>query len=766
MGKNNYHRNKPVQKPTLKAKAQPIIKEPVKNRQSWILGGILFLFAFLLYSNTFQHEWVLDDFGVLKDNIFVTKGVDGYSDILSHSYRHGSGNFTDDLYRPISQLMFATEWEISPDSPGLSHVVNVLFYAINALLLFLILRKLFPKSNHWIPFIITLLFTAHPIHTEVVANIKSRDEIVSLFFIFLTILSLLKSIESNKLAGKLIFWVLSFILFTLGMFTKESGVTMLAAIPLVYYFFTNAKWKDYVGTILILGLGVGIYFMTKSAVLANGLHKGTFTVSIVDNYFYDADLLTGWATAIMLLGKYLLLLVFPHPLACDYSYSQLPLVTFGNIYAILSLLLYLGLFVYAILNFKRKSPIAFGILFFIITMSITSNLVIRFGSSFGERFLFVPSLGFCIAIVFAIIKLFKIDVSKIGKITSSQKYGFISLITIVALLFSVKTVTRAADWKDQLTLFGKDAQTCPNSAHMKLYHALAIRDLAKSFDDKNKTVTDPVKYQQNIDLYIKGNREAIAELKDAVRIYPQYATAYEQLGLLYDRTGKKLNDPALIDTSETFYLLSLKYVPTTATVNSNLAKIYFEKKEFQKAKIYYLKSIKYDPLFADGYFNLGSNYGMLGQLDSSLYYFKKCTELDPQRASAYYYMGLTYANMNKIDSALAMYDNAIRIDPNDIVVYILKAETLKSLKRYSEALDLLNKATSINTFNPDLFISRGQIFVLTKEYNKAHADFSRAIQINPKLESPYKEQYNLFQLENKPDSMRKYLDMYKNSRSL
>jgi protein O-mannosyl-transferase len=763
MGKNNYYRSKPVQQQAPKKDPQPITNEPVINKRFLILGSLLFLLAFLLYSNTFNHDWVLDDFGVFKDNFFVTKGADGYTDILTHSYRHGSGNFTDDLYRPVSQLMFATEWELSPDNPGLSHVINVLFYAFNAILLFFVLRKLFKKTNIWIPFIISLLYVAHPIHTEVVANIKSRDEIVSFFFTLLTLLTLIKSVEVQTFGYKILMWILSFGLFTLGMFTKESGVTMLAAIPLIYYFFTDAKWKDYIGTIAVLGLGIGIYFMTKSSVLENGLHKGTFTVSIVDNYFYDADLLTGWATAIMLLGKYLLLLVFPHPLACDYSYSQLPLVTFENIWAILSLLFYIGITIYAILNIRKRSPIAFGILFFIVTMSITSNLLVRFGSSFGERFLFVPSLGFCIAIVFAFLQLFKWDASSPQNWNNNQKYGMVAILSIVVLFFSIKTYSRAADWKDQLTLFSKDAQTCPNSAHMKLYHALALRDQAKMYDDKNKVVTDPIKFQKNNDLYIQGNRKAIEELKEAVRIYPQYAMAYEQLGLLHDRTGKKLNDQALIDSAENYYILSLKYVPTTASVNSNLAKIYFERKDYLKAKTYYLKSIKYDPLFADGYFNLGSNYGMLGQLDSSLYYFKKCTELDPKRASAYYYMGLTYANMMKIDSALILYEKAIEIDPNDIVVYLLKAELLKNQRRFSEAIAILDRAVTINSFNPDLYILKGQIYVLTNENRKAHDEFSKAIQINPKLELPYKEQYNLFQKENQPDSMKKYQQMFNNA---
>ena len=759
MGKNKYHHQKPVKKVPVTNKPLLIHKESANNKKKWIFATVAFLFAFLLYSNTFKHSWVLDDYGVFNNNIFVTQGVSGFSDIMTHSYRHGSGNFTDNLYRPVSQLMFATEWELSPDNPGLSHFVNVLFYALNALLLCIILRKLFHQYNQWIPFAITLLYIAHPIHTEVVANIKSRDEIVSFFFVLLTLLLFLQSISSQSITKKMIFWGLSFILFTLGMFTKESGITMLAAFPLIFYFFKKAKIKDYLATFVVLGLSIGIYFVTKNSVLEAGIHKGGFTVAIVDNYFYDADLFTGWATAIMLLGKYVWVLVFPHPLACDYSYNQLPLVTFGNIWAIVSLLFYLGITIYAIFHIRKKSPISFGILFFIITMSITSNLIIRFGSSFGERFLFVPSLGFCIAIVFLLISIFKLNPyeQKLGP--QNSKISLITLFTFVLVLFSFKTISRSSDWKDQMTLFSTDVTSSPNSAHMRLYYALAIRDDAKKYDELNKTETNFVTYQKNNENYIKGNLKAIKELKKAVEIYPKYASAYEQLGLLYERTGKMKNDTKMIDSAESFYLLSLKYVPTTASVNSNVAKIYFERGDIQKAKQYYLKAISYDPLFTDGYFNLGSTYGMLNQYDSSIYYFQKTIELNPKRAPAYYYMGLTFTKINQLDKAYQMFDKAIQIDPKDVLAYILKAETYMKQKNYNEAYQLLNQAATVHAFNPELYILRGQIEVIFKNYDKAHTDFSKAIQINPGIKQSYIEKINLFKLQNQTDSMQKYIQM-------
>lgn len=761
MGKSKYHQAKNVTKQKFKGVDSIVDNEIDSKNYTFLFGAISFIFAFILYANTLQHGWVLDDYSVFKDNIYVTKGVDGYSDILSHTYRYGSGFFTDNLYRPVSQLMFATEWQLSPENPGLSHFVNVLFYALSALLLFLVLRKLFKSVKPWIPLLITLLYIAHPIHTEVVANIKSRDEIVSLFFILITILLVLKSVDKDRFLSKLPYYFSIFVTFTLAMFTKESAITMLAAIPLMLFFFTPAKWKEYLFIVFILGIGIAIYFLTKSSVIADSIHKGEFSASIVDNYFYDADLLTGWATAIMLLGKYLLMLFIPHPLACDYSYSQLPLVTFGNVWTIISLLVYLALIIYVIFNFKKKDPIVFGILFFIITMSPTSNLLIRFGSSFGERFLFLPSLGFSIALIFTLVKLLKLDLRLFPKSLSKNGFIFLGIIGVIILLFSVKTISRAAEWKDQFTLFSKDVETCSQSAHMRLYYGLALRDKAKEFDDKNRNETDIVKFQKNSELFVQENFKAIEQTKKAVEIYPEYATAYEQLGLLYERTGKRIQQKQMIDSAEMFYLQSLKYVPTTASVNSNLAKIYFERGALQEAKNYYLKSIKYDPIFANGYYNLGSTYGMLGQYDSSLYFYQKTLELDPGRAAAYYFMGLTYLQMNNLDSAHIMYDKAIQTDPKDPVAYSLKAKAFMVAKNFPAAIDLIQLGISKHPLHVDFYILRGYIYVQQKEYEKAQADFSSSIQIDPLFKQSYIEKINIFQIQNLPDSVRKYSQLLK-----
>ena len=723
----------------------------VKTKKYRGLGIIIFIVAAALYANTFHHGWVLDDYGSFKLNIYVTAGTNGYHDILTKTYRHGSGFYTDNLYRPLSQLMFATEWQFSPDNPGLYHALSVFYYALACTLLFFFLRRLLKKYNLWIPFFIALLFAAHPIHTEVVANIKSRDEIMCFLFVVLSLYLSLLYVDKQK------FYLLPlvFISFLLAMFSKESAITTLALLPVTLYFFREAKAKDYILTFLMIAIPAAIYLTARHNVLAHYPDSENFTVSVVDNYFYDSDLWEGWATAIMLLGQYLVKLFFPYSLACDYSMKQFPLTSFTDVSTWISLLIHLGLVVYAIFGIKKKKPIAYGILFYIIAMSIFSNLVFRIGSSFAERFLFVPALGFCIAVVFIIFRLLKIDQAD-APVKTPRFAVIATVLTLVFALYAGRTVTRAADWVDQFTLFGKDVKKSDKSAHMRLYWGLALRDKGDEFEQANIKEQNWAKRQENDQQYFDWTWKAIKQFKKGIDIYPQYADCYEQLGLLYDKIGIKINDMTYRDTAEYYYLLCLKNIPSKATANSNLAKIYFERGELQKAKFFYLSAVYFDPLLTDAYFNLGSTYGTLAMYDSSFYYYNQCLKLDPKRTDAIIYMGLNYFNTGRPDTAIIYYDKAIQMDPYIPASYILKAKALLLSDRWNEGEKVIQQAQSVFPYNGELYYYKGMVEKHRQAYPAALDCMNKCIQYQQNFLEGYREKAELFQLMGQRDSAMYY----------
>ena len=239
------------------------------------LGLIIAAFAFLLYAQTISYKYVNDDVGIIKTNTYVKSGISGIPKILKTDYWDGcKWDFHDALYRPASLVMFAIEWQFFPDNPQIGHFINVLLYAITCWLLFQLLFKIFDNKNLTIPFVCTLLFVAHPIHTEVVCNIKSRDEILCLLFGILSIFFLI-SYYSNKRLGYLI---LGSLFYFLSLLSKESGISFLLLIPLILYISKDINLKSMITVFSSLAGFTMIYLLIRYQVLLNVDYKDKILV--------------------------------------------------------------------------------------------------------------------------------------------------------------------------------------------------------------------------------------------------------------------------------------------------------------------------------------------------------------------------------------------------------------------------------------------------------------------------------------------------------
>lgn len=317
------------------------------------------------------------------------------------------------------------------------------------------------------------------------------------------------------------------------------------------------------------------------------------------------------ATAIYILGKYILLLFFPHPLSWDYSYNQIPIVSFTDIKTIITLLVFAALGIYAALTFKKKNIFSYCILFFFITMSVVSNIFIMIGSTLGERFLFAPSLAFCIAVPFFL-----------------QRFGkniLFGSIGAVLLLFSFKTFTRNNDWKDNFSLFASGVEATPNSSRAESALGSAYRDMAEK-------ETDPAQrnalYQKAIPYYLK-----------AIEILPENTEALYNAGVTYYGMGDKENALKM-------YGQTLKVSPEYTNAANNIGVIYFERKEYETAKKYFEQALKYQPNNADAMGNLGAINHNLGNLKEAVDYYKKALAINPANQNV-------KSNLEKAEQALA-----------------------------------------------------------------------------------------------------------------
>ena len=582
----------------------------------YLFLGIL---SFLVYSNTLNHDYVLDDFSVIKDNFVVKQGLEGIPTIFKTHYRYGYGYQTATLYRPLSLSLFALQWELAPDQASLAHLTNLIAYALLVCLIFFFLNKLFGKEKLWLSFFSAFLFALHPIHTEVVANIKSIDEIMAFAFCLLSLIYLLTYVESKH--KKELFFSLSF--FAIAFFFKESTIAFLAVVPLTLILFRDFPPIKAIKTSLPFLLPTAIYLISRRIVL--GSFGGNKAIAVIDNVLVgapNAGIKLASALKIMLLHPYKLL--FPKTLMNDYSLNVTQLSSWSDPLVWLSLLFYATLIIILFKTWKHHKIIAFCIAFFLINTALYTNIFITIGTPFGERLLFIASLAFCILLAYAILGFFKLN----QHVTSFKKLSKpMVLFALIGVVYAFKTIDRNQAWKDNFTLYATDVKNCSESARCQYYYGLGLmkEKALKSKNEKKRT---------------ELIQEAIKAFDRAVSIYPTYSDAYGQRGLAYYRMGNY--EAALYD-----YKQAVKHLSGNANAWSNMGTLLFEQGRYQEAKQAFEKALQANPNHVDALANYGSTLGTLGEFNTAITYFKRAIALKPDEPSYYQMVGMTYQNLNK-----------------------------------------------------------------------------------------------------------------------
>ena len=622
----------------------------------------IFLFAFLLYLNTLNHGFVMDDGAVITDNVTVQKGFSGINELFHQSSVYGSTKENFGTYRPLTMSLFAIEWQIFENNPSRYHLVHVLLYALCCVVLFLTLKKLLMQFHPLIPFVAVLLFVAHPIHTEVGSNIKSVDEILSLMFcmgaLYFAIASKMQLTATNEITkprrgfkprrGYNI--TLSWLCFGAALFSKENSITFLAIIPLASGLLIRTQnplnpdtehhspFRKYFYLIPYFLLAI-FYLYIRNAVL----DKTPETMNIVNNALAGATSFSEkFGTIFYILLYYIRLLVFPHPLSWDYSFNQIPLVTFSNIFSILSVLFYTGIAVYAVVQVgglllphmrdrndsieieERKKKlttsnlISFCILFFLITLSVSSNIFVLIAATMAERFLFIPSVAFCILLAIVITAI-------IPRRGSEPRRGFNNILVFILIpmliIYSIKTWSRNKDWKSNYTLFGAGVKTSPDS--YRANSSFGWQNLQEGQKDpqsekgKEYFTTARTYYQR------------------AVAIYGKAPDDWFNLGVTNSALGN--TDEVMKD-----YHQALAVRPNHRNSAYNLATIYFSQKNFAESLKYFQVAYEADTTFFDALFKTGVSQHMLGNMPEAIRVFEKCIVLNPTSKDAITNLSIEY----------------------------------------------------------------------------------------------------------------------------
>lgn len=550
----------------------------------------------------------------------VKKGIAGIKELFGQSSVYGSTKENFGTYRPLTMSLFAVEWNFFKDNPFPYHLVHVLLYAFLCMTIFTVLKQLLQEYHPLLPFVSTLFFVSHPVHTEVAANIKSADEILSLLFCLLALGAGINYVSTSRIK----FGILSLIAFFAGLLSKESSATFLLIIPLSAFLFLSASRKQLFVLFSFYALAMAVYFLMRNAAL-----DPSPPIGLVNNSLAGAsDFSLRYGTVFVILLKYLLFLFFPHSLSWDYGYNQIPLVNFANPIAIISLLIYLtigtvalkGIFRFS--NSKVSKLISFCILFFLISLSVSSNIFILIGSTMAERFLFTPSLGFCIFLSFILIKFLKIN-------SLNLHLKLIPLVIIIAL-YSCKTFTRNADWKDNLTLFGSAVNVCPNSYRVNssfAWESVLAAERAVSPEEKKKYYRDAVIYYNK-----------------ATAIYPSMESDWYNCGVAQSNLGN-------IAEAEKMYLYALRVNPKHRNSHYNLAGIYMNRKDYPNALKHFSEIYQTEPAFMDVAFKIGLIHHLSGSPQAAIPYYEQYYKNNPTNKDVINNLMMAYNAVGNIEKA-------------------------------------------------------------------------------------------------------------------
>ncbi|HET6992217.1 MAG TPA: glycosyltransferase family 39 protein, partial [Bacteroidia bacterium] len=355
-------------KPKAAVRAKKPVREGFFKRNSFAVG--LFLITFVVFFNGIGNDYALDDeFYTAGGNKLTQKGIHGIKEIFkSHTFYNNDGSGYS--YRPVAVASFALETQFFGENPHVSHFFNVLLYALTIVLIFSLLRRWFVTQGDWFSFFICLIFLVHPLHTEVVDNIKCRDELLAIFFMMLTTWAIWKHLETKNwifiVAYPLFFWA--------GMLSKHTAIPFYVLIPLAMWFFTDKKlWQiaAYVGPLFI------------STIVTSMIQKHTLVeesrtyLSFENPLVKHANFMELTATSFYVIGRYLYLHFIPFPLVYYYGSFYVPTISWANPIAIASLLVHIAIGIWTLKELRKKSIIGFGLLFYLINIAAYSNLLQR-----------------------------------------------------------------------------------------------------------------------------------------------------------------------------------------------------------------------------------------------------------------------------------------------------------------------------------------------------------------------------------------------------
>ncbi|MEI7725580.1 MAG: tetratricopeptide repeat protein [Bacteroidota bacterium] len=622
-------------------KKQPQYPKPAQRAENTVSKWVWFAVVIVLVTTAAIYYNAIN-FGFLEtwdDNLYIRDN----SDIKALHWANIKLFFTTiyaNNYQPVLMFFYALEYKIGAGKASIFHLSNIILHLSNTILVFVLIGKISPKSD-LAALITAAFFAVHPMHVESVAWIAERKDVLYSFFFLLSLITYTTYIKLQKLK----YLGYTSVFFMLSCFSKSAAV-ILPLIMLLFDYYQNRKynWKMIAEKIpfFLISLIFGLVAVQSQK---GAIQDRAPIMSVIEHISIVSFSFT----------SYLYKALIPVNLSAVYAYpvetgSNLPLVYY------LSVLPALLVLFFAWHSRRWGKDIAFGFLFFIITIVLVLQFVPVGGATMADRYTYIPYIG----LFFIMGKLFeRFSLHADSKIIFN-KYASAFLVAGF-ITFSTIVYARVQVWKNDDTLFSDVISKYPNCGI-----AYRMRGL----------------YFQHYHSAAGINRE-----EDLKKAASDFETSLKLIKVTRDNTGVCFN---------------------IGVIKDNLGDV-------PGAIQWYDKSIATDPSYCKAYLNRGSCYinyyaGKVyanDQIRKEIYlrkaiedfeYSLKCQLNSEDKAKACFNSGIAKSQLNDFAGAVADFDKGILIDSivGGANIYALRASAKYQLKDYEGSVEDFQKAIDLN----------------------------------------------------------------------
>jgi protein O-mannosyl-transferase len=687
----------------------------------WILAALVAI-NLVIYAQVRSYEFTQwDDPHYVFQNRVVSQGLTWQGIRWAFATGHAAN------WHPLTWLSHMLDVQLFGMSAGPHHVINILFHIANTLLVFLLLFRM--TAALWRSAFVAGLFAAHPLHVESVAWIAERKDVLSAFFMLLTIWAYIAYVRKSSARR----YLLIVLLFALALMSKPMAVTLPLILFLLDIWPLNrlrllSGQKAICLQLIREKAPLILLAMASSATTLWAQWRGG-SVGTIEAYPLGVRVANSLTSYVAYLGN----MLWPKSLSAFYPYDFLP-----ALWVIACFLALTGVSFLAV-RFSSRHPFFFtGWMWYLTTLGPVIGLIQVGAQARADRYTYVPLIGIFIIIAWGVPEI-------LGCLHNARIPLAIAAGIIICVL-SIAARVQAGYWVNGVVLWEHALKLYPGSYFIHSYLGYELKErgeIDRSIQYYNESLRLNPNYaiaHNNLGLALlkKGQfYEALEHFILAVRIKPNLAAAQSNLGSRLAELGKN-------DEAASHFTMALKLDPDSDHMHFNLGVVLTKQGKCDEAIAHFSEALHLNPGFADAYKWLGNALSIQGKPDEAIINYNEALRIKPDFAEVYNDWGIALANQGKLDEAIAKYREAIRIKPDMAETHNCLANALSNLNKPDEAIAQYREAIRIAPSFSEAHLNMGSALARQGKSDEAAVHYNEALRIKPDLAEAYSGLGNIF----------------------